>query len=90
MERRIVEMIEEGRDAEDVVDFIEDVDHTLNDMLAGYTADIVTTFLAGRPIIGRATKLPGWTDFLRTAQAYIKEIREEDKAIETAAAAAPV
>lgn len=89
MEQRIVEMIRDDRDAEDVVDFIEDVDPTLNDMLATYSADMVTTFLAARPIIGQATQHPKWNDFLFAAQKYIKEIREEDKAIEAAAAAVP-
>lgn len=89
MEQRIVEMIRDDRDPEDVVDFIEDVDPTLNDMLATYSADMVTTFLSGRPIIGQATQHPKWSDFLSAAQKYIKEIREEDKAIEAAAAAVP-
>lgn len=89
MEQRIVEMIRDDRDPEDVVDFIEDVDPTLNDMLATYSADMVTTFLAARPIIGHATQHPKWNDFLFAAQKYIKEIREEDKAIEAAAAAVP-
>ncbi len=89
MERRIVEMVNDKREAEDVVDFIEEVDPTLNDMLAAYTPDLVTTFLAGRLIIGKATQHPRWNVFLLDAQKYIKEIREEDKAIEAAAQHVP-
>jgi hypothetical protein len=85
---RIVQMIAEGRDAEDVVDFLDEIDPTVNDALAGNPPDVVTTFLAGQPIICEATRLPGWNAFLTKAQTYIKEIRAEDKAAEAAAARA--
>lgn len=89
MEQRIVQMIADDRDAEDIVDFIEEIDSTMNDMLATYSAEMVTTFLAGRPIIGEATRHPKWSDFLSKAQAYIKEIREEDAAINAATQRVP-
>ena len=80
MKRRIVEMVEEGRDPEDVVDFIEDVDASTNNLLAQYSPEVVTTFLEADPILARATKHPHWLEFLTAAQAYIKEIRAEDAA----------
>lgn len=89
MERRIVEMVEDERDAEDVVDFIEEIDPTMNNMLAQFSADMVTTFLAGRPIIGKATKHPRWPEFLDAAQKYIREIRAEDAAIDAASRTVP-
>lgn len=89
MERRIVEMVEDDRDAEDVVDFIEEIDPTMNNMLAQFSAEIVTTFLAGRPIIGKATKHLRWSKFLEDAQKYIREIRAEDAAIDAASTRVP-
>lgn len=89
MQRRIVEMVQDGRDAEDVVDFIEEIDPSMNDLLAQFSPEMVTTFLSTRPIIGEATQLPHWNIFLIKAQRYIKEIRAEDAAIETAARAVP-
>lgn len=89
MERRIVEMVEDERDAEDVVDFIEEIDPTMNNMLAQFSAEIVTTFLAGRVIIGKATKHPRWPEFLANAQKYIREIRAEDAAIDAASTRVP-
>ena len=89
MQRRIVEMVNEERDAEDVVDFIEEIDPTMNDLLAQFTAEMVTTFLADKPIIGDATRNPRWNVFLTDAQRYIKEIREEDRAIQVAASRVP-
>src|SRR5579864_4434860 len=89
MEQRIVQMVEDGRDAEDVVDFIEEIDPSMNDMLAQFSAEMETTFLAGRAIIGRATQLPNWNEFLLAAQKYIKEIRAEDAQIEAASAHVP-
>jgi len=89
MMRRIVEMVNDERDAEDVVDFIEEVDPSMNDLLAQFSPEMVTTFLAARPIIGEATQHPKWNSFLVQAQRYIKEIREEDKAIAQAEARVP-
>lgn len=89
MEQRIVQMIADERDAEDIVDFIEEIDATMNDMLLQYSEDLVTTFLAGRPIIGKATQHPQWSEFLRRAKTYIKEIREEDAAIDEASQRVP-
>lgn len=89
MERRIVEMVEDERDPEDVVDFIEEIDPTMNNMLAQFSAEMVTTFLAGRPIIGKATQHPSWNEFLAKAQEYIREIRKEDAEIARASQSVP-
>ena len=89
MQHRIVEMIADDRDAEDVVDFIEEVDPSMNDLLVQFSPEMVTTFLSSRPIISEATQFPNWNAFLTAAQSYIKEIREEDKAIAAAAGAVP-
>jgi hypothetical protein len=89
MQRRIVEMVNDERDAEDVVDFIEEIDPTMNDLLAQFSPEMVTTFLSSKPIIGDATRHPKWNSFLVSAQAYIKEIRAEDAAIEAASSKAP-
>lgn len=89
MKRRIVEMIAEKRDAEDVVDFIEDVDPTVNDYLVSYSVDMVTTFLQADPILAKATQTKGWNIFLTKAQEYIQQIRAEDAMIEANANAVP-
>jgi hypothetical protein len=89
MKKRIVEMLDEGRDAEDVVDFIDDVDPTVNNLLAEHTPDMVTMFLRGDPLLGKAVQSPNWKQFLSVAQEYIKEIRAEDAAIDAHATPIP-
>lgn len=89
MKEKIVQMVSDGRDAEDIVDFIDDVDPSVNDLLAQFTPEIVTNFLAADSILSKATGLPHWGVFLQNAQAYIKEIRLEDAAIEAHATAVP-
>lgn len=85
---KIVEMITDDRDAEDVVEFIEEVDYTLNDMLIAYPAEMITTSLASDSVLSKVVSLPGWPAFLEDARAYIREIRaEQEKAAHTAQAA---
>jgi len=89
MKNKIVAMIADDREAEDIVDFVDDVDPSVNDLLAQFSPDLVTSFLAQDSILSRATRLPNWNQFLVTAQSYIKQIRAEDAAIASQAAAVP-
>jgi hypothetical protein len=80
VKQRIVQLIVEGAEPEAVVDFIDVADPAVSDLLVKYSEEIVTTFLAGDPVLKLAVEHPNWKNFLACARAYI----QQGDALETA------
>lgn len=73
VKQRIVQLILEGEEPERIVDFLDIADPTVSDLLVKYSEEVVSTFLAGDPILKLAVEHPNWKSFLGRARAYIQE-----------------
>lgn len=80
VKQRIVQLIVEGAEPEAVVDFIDVADPAVSELLVRNSEELVTTWLAGDPVLKLAVEHPNWKNFLARARAYI----QQGEALETA------